>query len=144
MKTTQFIVQAFNPRRPRDVFFQHPEKGLVGVARPLKENGGSVTVQMKPGATITGRLVDGAGRPQASVELEVWVRHKGSSFHSDWSDYSPGPIKTDREGRFRAEALLPDYEFRLQGDKDELRLGVAPRSGQTKDLGDVQLKGKKE
>ena len=144
MKTAEFTVRAFNPRRPRDVFFQHPEKGLVGVARPPKENGGSVTVQMEPGATITGRLVDADGKPRAGVDLRVRFRHKGKSLYFDWSDYSPGRVETDSQGRFRVEALLPDYEFRLNSDKGELRLGGAPRSGQTKDLGDVRLTGEKE
>ena len=49
MKTAEFAVRAFNPRRPREVFFQHPHQGLVGVARAPQQNGGSVTVHMEPG-----------------------------------------------------------------------------------------------
>src|SRR5262249_49772260 len=58
LKTAEFKVRRFNPRRPRPVFFRHPAKGLVGVAQPPKEDGGSVTVRMTPGAAIKGRLVD--------------------------------------------------------------------------------------
>src|SRR5262249_32472547 len=54
MKSAEFTVREFNPRRPRDVFFQHLEQGLVGVAQPPKENGGSVTVRMGTGAPVTG------------------------------------------------------------------------------------------
>jgi RNA polymerase sigma factor (sigma-70 family) len=140
MKTAEFKVKAFNPRRPRDVFFQHLGNGLVGVAPPPKENGGSVTVRLEPGATIKGRLVDAGGKPRAGVELDVWFGHKGKSIYFDGSEYSPERIKTDQEGRFRIEALLPGYEFRLKNSQGELHLG-ALRSGQTKDLGDVQLKG---
>ena len=57
-----------------------------------------------------------------------------------WWSYLPERIKTDREGRFRIEALLPGYEFHLSDDKGELPFGGALRSGQTKDLGDVQMK----
>src|SRR5262249_15894256 len=56
MKTAEFTVRHFNPRRPRPVFFRHPEKGLIGVVTPPKENGGSVVVRMEPGATVTGRI----------------------------------------------------------------------------------------
>ncbi len=49
MKTAEFAVRGFNPHRPREILFQHPEKGLVGIAQPPKENGGSVTVRMEPG-----------------------------------------------------------------------------------------------
>ena len=142
MKRAEFTVVAFNPRGPRDVFFVHQEKGLVGEARAPKENGGSVTVRMEPGATITGRLVDGDGEPRAGIELQVWIRHEGRSLASDWSEYSHSRIGTDREGRFRAGGLLPNYAFRFQTEQGELRLGDAPGSGQTKDLGDVRISGR--
>ena len=51
----------------------------------------------------------------------------------------PRRITTDQEGRFRIEALLPGYEFRLSDDKGELLFGDGLRSGQTKDLGDVRM-----
>ncbi len=143
-KTAEFTVRAFNPHRPHDIFFQHLEKGLVGVAQPPKENGGSVTVQMTPGAAVKGRLVDANGKPRPGVELELWFHSKQERSDSPWSGYSPESIKTDSEGRFRIEALLPGYEFRLSDD-DRGQLTLAElRSGQTKDLRDVRMKGRKE
>src|SRR5262249_15574494 len=109
MKTAEFSVIAFNPRAPRDVLFRHLEKGLVGVAQPPEKNGGSVTVRMGPGAAVTGRLVDAEGKSRAGVELEASFRpKKGRGW---WEDYSSKPIRTDQEGRFRIEALLPGYSF---------------------------------
>ena len=55
-----------------------------------------------------------------------------------WFDYSPERIKTDREGRFRIEMLLPGYEFRLSDSKGELHFGAGLRAGQTKNLGDLR------
>ena len=95
------------------------------------------TVRMELGAAVTGRLVDADGKPRAGALLQVTVRRNAVS---GWRDYSPGPIKTDRRGRFCIGELLPGYEFRLKYEKGELYLGGAPPSGQTKDLGDVQLK----
>jgi len=136
-KTADFKVQGFNPRRPGDLFFQHPEKGLVGVVQPPKENGGSVTVRMEPGASITGRLVNAAGQPRAGVKLAGAFLKDGSG----WSGYSPERIETDREGRFRIEALLPGCPLRLSDGQSELSLGDgALHAGQTKDLGDVRMK----
>jgi protocatechuate 3,4-dioxygenase beta subunit len=135
LQTAEFTL-GFNPRRRRDVVFLHPEKGLVGVVQPPKENGGSVTVRLEPGAAVTGRLVDADGRPQAGVELEVTYRPTG---WKNWFDYAPEPVKTDREGRFRIEALLAGYEFRLSDGKGEVPFGGALRLGQTKDLGDVRM-----
>jgi hypothetical protein len=142
-KTSEFTVRAFNPHRPRDIYFQHLEKGLVGVAQPPKENGGSVTVQMAPGAAVKGRLVDANGKPRPDVELELRFHSKQERSDFPWSGYSPEPIKTDSEGRFRIEALLPGYEFRLSDDKGELTFAEL-RSGETKDLGDVRVKERKE
>jgi RNA polymerase sigma factor (sigma-70 family) len=137
LRTAEFTVRGFNPRRPRDILFQLPEKGLIGVAQPPKGNGDTITVRMEPGAAITGRLVDAEGKPRAGVKLEVWFRLKEDS---GFQAFSREGIQTDREGRFRLEALLPGYAFRLYDGKGELDLGSALRSGQTKDLGDVELK----
>jgi RNA polymerase sigma factor (sigma-70 family) len=120
-KAAEFRVHAFNPRRPHAVLFQHLQKKLVGVAQPPKENGGSVTVQMGPGAAVTGRLVDAEGRPQAGVKLDLQFRPEENSF---WDRYPPEQIQTDQEGRFRVEALLPGYEFRLADDKGGLAFRV--------------------
>jgi 5-hydroxyisourate hydrolase-like protein (transthyretin family) len=146
LKTAEFTVQAFNPRRPRDVFFRHAEKGLVGVVRPPKESGGSVTVRLGPGATVTGRLVDAGGKPRAGVELGLWFRHKGESVYFSESDYLPEPVKTDAEGKFRVGALLPGYEYQFSDGKGGGRFPVGKElgSGQTKDLGDVRIKQEKE
>jgi RNA polymerase sigma factor (sigma-70 family) len=138
MKTAEFAVQAFNPRQPRDVFFRHLEKGLVGVAQPPKENGGAVTVRMRPGAALTGRLVDADGRPRASVELELTFRTTEGAVMTA----SPERVNTDREGRFRIGALLPGYEYQLSegkgGGQFPVRMGLD--WGKTKELGDVQTK----
>jgi hypothetical protein len=141
MKTPEFTVSGFNPRRPLNVLFQHLEKGLVGALQPPKENGGAVTVQLEPGAVVTGRLVNAEGQPRVGAELEVTFRSKKERY---FGPYSPEHIKTDREGRFRIEALLPECEFRLSDGKDELPLGEALHSGQTKDVGDVQMKRREE
>jgi RNA polymerase sigma factor (sigma-70 family) len=135
-KTAEFTLW-FNPHRPHDILLQHPEKGLVGVGRPPKENGGAVTVRLEPGAAVTGRLVDADGQPRPGVELKVLFRPKAGAAERP---YSPERIRTDREGRFRLDALLPGYEFRLSDETGGLPLADALRSGRTKDLGDVRLK----
>jgi RNA polymerase sigma factor (sigma-70 family) len=140
MKTAAFTGW-FNPHRPREFLLQDPDLGLVGMAHPPKENGSAVTVRMEPGATITGRLVDSDGNPLAGVELEVQFHPKE---WGSWFGYSLERIQTDREGRFRAAPLLPGYDFRLSDNKGHVHLGGEFRSGQTKDLGDVHLKGNEE
>jgi len=89
---------------------------------------------MERGATVTGRLVDAEGKPRAGVALEVRFRPKG---WGSWFDWSAEPIRTDQQGRFRIEALLPDHSFRLSDGRKDFPLGSGLRWGQTKDLGDV-------
>jgi hypothetical protein len=137
MKTAEFTVGAFSAQQPRNIMFQFPEKGLVGVAHPPKENGGSVTVQLKPGAAVTGRLVDAAGKPRPGVELEVRFRRKPESY---WAEFSEAPVKTDHDGRFRIEAMFPGYEYQLQDDKASVSFGDGLQAGEVKDLGDVRVK----
>jgi protocatechuate 3,4-dioxygenase beta subunit len=136
-KTAAFTVRGLNPCRPRDVLFQHLEKGLIGIAQPPKETGDSITVRMQLGAVVTGRLVDAEGQLRAGVELQVSFRPKQ---RADWPSYSPEGIKTDREGRFRLEALVPGFQYLLYDRRGSLQFGDGLRSGETKDLGDVQMK----
>ena len=68
-----------------------------------------------------------------------WRCRSARRLFRSWLDYSPKRITTDQEGRFRIEALLPGYEFRLSDDGGELFFGDGLRSGETKNLGDVQM-----
>jgi RNA polymerase sigma factor (sigma-70 family) len=136
MKSAEFTAWS-HPRRPREVLLLHPEKELVGVARPPKKNGEAVTVRMERGAAVTGRLVDADGRPRPGVELEVQFHVKG---WGSWFDYLPEGTRTDKEGRFRITTLLPGYEFKLSDGEGELALGGEFRPGETKALKDVRMK----
>ena len=129
----------YNPRRSDPVLFQVPDQGLVGVAQPPKENGGSVEVRMEAGATVTGRLVEPSGKPRGGVELGVFIRPRG---RHGWCDYSPGPMTTDRDGRFRLTPLPPGFEFELRDDRGAVRFGDL-RAGE-KDLGDVRATAMKD
>jgi hypothetical protein len=139
MKTAEFTVSGYNPHRPRPLLFQHPEKGLVGVAQPPKNEGDSITVQLRPGATVEGRLVDPDGRARPGVELVI-RRHYKEPVQPDAVMYFPTRTKTDQQGRFRIKGLLPQQEFILfAGKEGERPLGEGLRSGETKDLGDVTI-----
>jgi RNA polymerase sigma factor (sigma-70 family) len=136
LKTAEFAVRAFNPRRPPDVYFRHVEKGLVGVAHPPKENGGSVMVRLEPGAAVRGRLVDADGKPRGGVEMYVYYRVKDE----EWSSYLHDRVMSDKDGRFRIEALRVDKELILR-DRLGQSFPIGPlQAGQTKDLGDVLMK----
>jgi RNA polymerase sigma factor (sigma-70 family) len=138
LKTAAFTVRAFHPRRSRNLIFQYPEKGLVGVVRPPKENGGTVTVQMEPGLAVTGRLVDADGKPRSGVELQLSFSPKKRP--ASWEHYPHFRLETDKDGRFRFDALLPGHLYRLSDGEGVLRFGSELRAGQRKDFGDVCMK----
>jgi hypothetical protein len=148
LPTASFTVQAFNPRRPRLVLFLHPEKQLVGVLEPPANGTAAVRVRMGPGAAVIGRLVDADGLPRANVELLLGVRDRSLDM---WVSYHPDTIRTGPDGRFRIEALPPGQgpiEALLAGRRfllsdgrgGEMYFGNGLRAGETKDLGDVQIK----
>ena len=105
-----------------------------------------MTVRLEPWGALTGRLVDGDGKPLAGVRL---------GWHYPALP-APGmvppaePFMTDDGGRFRVEGLTPGvkFEITLRGDQKtatavsagEALKGLSVEPGQTKDLGDVRVK----
>ena len=143
LKTAEFTMRGFSPRASRELVFLHHAKGLIGLALPPRTDGASITVRLQPGAAIAGRLVDAEGRPQADVALSVRFGPKEGPARAADYRYSSHEVRTDREGRFRVEALPPGYPFQLWVSKGEpLLAGDGLRWGQTKDLGDVPMKGR--
>jgi RNA polymerase sigma factor (sigma-70 family) len=134
-KTSEFSGW-FNPHYPRELLFRYPERGLVGVAHPPKENGGAIRVLLAREAAVIGRLVDAKGNPRAGVDLWPQFHPKG---WGSWFDYSPEAVTTDHEGRFRITALVPGYEYRLSDGDNVAAVGEGLRSGETKNLGDVRI-----
>jgi hypothetical protein len=58
-----------------------------------------------------------------------------------WQDESlDETVKTDQDGRFRIDALLPDFVYFLNADRSDFRFGTGLRAGETKDLGDVRIR----
>ncbi|WP_422924006.1 sigma-70 family RNA polymerase sigma factor [Singulisphaera sp. PoT] len=139
LQNGEFLVLAFNPRRPRALLVQHREKGLIGEVPVPEEPRRSVTVHMQAVVKVKGRLVDAAGKPQAGVSLEGEYRRESSM---SWKEYYPvRNQKTDEDGHFRLDALLPGCEFRLIADRDtEVTIDARTlKSGPEHDLGDLRV-----
>jgi hypothetical protein len=134
-------VSRLNPRRPTRFTFHHQAKKLAGSLIARGDETKPYTINMQSWGTITGRLVDAAGKPRAGVDLMT----------SDWQtaviDPARGIIasgrKTDADGRFRYEGLVPGQEYSAHGVGEKGALGVVIdrvvlKPGETRDLGDVQ------
>jgi hypothetical protein len=139
-------VSQLNPQRPKRFIFRHDARKLVGCLVAKGDEASPYVVQLQPWGTITGRLVDAGGKPRPNADLMT----------SDWqkalSDLTRGVIfyggKTDRDGRFRYERLVPgqSYSVNVVGEQG-LKGGfgavidrVVLKPGETKDLGDVQAR----
>ncbi len=132
LQTDQFTVRALNPRRTRALMFYHAEKRLGTALSVTGDRQGPLVVRLQSCGAVVGKVIDKQGQPVAG-EMVI-VDREGLIGPSTWTD------KTDAEGRFRIDGLVPGqgYHARLRGQSHLFNFKLAP--GQTKDLGTKQLK----
>ncbi len=137
-------VSQLNPLRPKRFIFRHDARKLVGSLIARGDEAEPYVVKLQPWGTITGRLVDSSGKPRPKVDLMTIT----------WAQDLANPVKglissiqqTDREGRFRYEALVPGQEYSANAVGEQAAKGgfgvvidrVVLKPGEAKDLGDVQ------
>jgi len=137
-------ISRLNPLRPKRFIFRHDAKKLVGFLVARGDEAEPYTVKLQPWGTITGRLVDAQGKPRPGVGLLT----------PDWQaalinpalGVLPGGLKTDSEGRFRVEGLVPGQEHSGDAIGPKAAEGgfgvvidrVALTPGETRDLGDCR------
>jgi RNA polymerase sigma factor (sigma-70 family) len=146
LKTEAFTALGLYPKEPRTLSFAHPGRKLIAcvVVRGTEE--GPLTVRLEPWGTLTGRLVDEQGRPVAGVLLRLHYPELPRPGFL-WRDLE---YRSDPQGRFRVECLLPGlgHGLGVEGDAKRAVTLAAPGkvqnlsvpAGTVKDLGDVPLK----
>jgi RNA polymerase sigma factor (sigma-70 family) len=148
--SAKFTVDNMDPRQPPLLIFRHPEKNLAG---QLEVRGGEkepLTARLQPGGKLTGRLLDAAGQPLADARIDLRLSPKAGPAPQRHAFLAR--VKTDMEGRFTMEAILPETELLLLvgvADKDN-ELGrtihsvndLTWKAGEAKDLGDVKTQHK--
>jgi RNA polymerase sigma factor (sigma-70 family) len=138
-------VPAFNPERPRSLFFYHPDRDLGIHFRPNKGDVGPWRIKLQPTATVTGTLVLPDGKPYPNADLTLCFTYPGRSGPTWLPDHSKDArFKTDADGKFRFTRVIGDvdYEFwyAVLGDKfnTTTTLPFRAKPGETKDLGVVK------
>lgn len=105
-----------------------------------------MTVRLQPWGTLTGRIVGDKGQPCGGIEHESLNLFNIRRFNSVWpadEGILPGDLRTDNDGRFRIEELVPGLKYgatvlESMVDVDVFRnVIVAP--GEVKDLGDLKV-----
>ena len=141
-------VSKLNPMRPKRFTFRHDGRKLVGFLLARGDEAEPYTVRLQPWGTITGRLVDAQGKPRPRAHADDHrlagqtrtIRPAASCPH----------VKTDAEGRFRIEGLVPGQSYTGNAVGEEAQnkgFGVVIdrvvlKPGETRDLGDVRARPK--
>jgi hypothetical protein len=142
-KTAAVRIYALDPDKPRPVVFLHAERKLAAVVTLRGDEKQPLTVRLAPTAVVTGRVLDEDGQPVAGVEVYTLYSSPAGQQLTKSQDRNPLP-RTDKEGRFRLEGVVPGLSMGLgfrkgrHGLVPEKQTEVtAPESGKTLDLGDV-------
>jgi RNA polymerase sigma factor (sigma-70 family) len=155
LPTAECTLYALQPGKPRTVVFYHPERKNVGVLRIRGDETGPLTVRLSPaGGVVTGRVVDVDGNPVMGVGVTQWYSQDESArelFRYLTARGGPGiHTKTDMDGRFWFETVVPGLRFELAFANGTTplasaagKLWFAPylvSGGKTLDLGDLPTK----
>ena len=144
LPTAEFEVHALGTQRKRGLLFYHEAKHLAGAYLIKPDEAGPLTVKLEPCGTLSGRLVDRGGLPQAGALLTC---DRPILFGEDGAEFDkgalPSSIETDKDGRFRVSGLVPGLKYTLTAWKNSRFAGraaedVSIRAGEVKELGDIK------
>lgn len=152
LPTATFTVNAYDPSKPRRLTFIHNRRRLAGSLPVAGDDPGELTVRLQPWGVITGRVVDAEGRAREGVTLisDRGGRPPRESEAPTTGVLPPGRFRTDDDGRFRIQGLVPGLQYHLGAMEWNAKLGgqtftgyvvrdLSLEPGQTRQLGDVQL-----
>lgn len=140
-------VLALDPKKPRSLLVYHAERNLAGVLTVRGDEKEPPIARLRKTGIVTGRVLDRDG--QAAVGAAVDLSSPDTDVRELYRrrDQFRPPIRTDKDGRFRVEGIVPDVKFTLGIIRGrtflvgEPRLGVRQvKPGETLDLGDVRVK----
>jgi hypothetical protein len=139
-----FTLTALHPKKARWVVVLHPQRQL-GAALEVKAGArGPVRIPLRRTGTITGRLLDPAGRPWRRLDLSILFELRGERF---LYEHPPGVLRTDGRGRFRVRGVLPGLTYRINVPGKPPGFAASPvatrlvlKPGEVRDLGDLKAR----
>jgi RNA polymerase sigma factor (sigma-70 family) len=154
------VVRGLDRRRPRTVVVYSIEKKVGKVLVVRGDEAGPLRAHLEPLGSLTGRVLDAAGRPQSGLHVRAVLSRAGGDLDrlpvqffltgGTWAAKLEGETTTDAEGKFRIGGVLPGLRYTLvvsqDGSDDPHRAlfqrdSVAPaEAAGTVDLGDLRIK----
>ncbi len=144
LPSAEFTALGLHPGRPRQLLFLHEGKNLAGSVVVRGDENRPLSVKLQPAGTITGRLLNDAGRPRVGATLR-FLRGVGRAVDGTGVGSHPHvDFRTGKDGAFRIDGLVPGLKYHLYletGDRiapvaTDLKVGP----GETKDLGEVRTR----
>jgi RNA polymerase sigma factor (sigma-70 family) len=134
-----FTVRGFDPRRFHHLVFLHQDRlgAVLNLKGEVKE---PLTVRLAPLGSVTGRILDEDGQPVVGGPVRVDGERLVDPALQVWTE----TVKTDRQGRYRIDGLVPGKRYtvlfgrRFSGQRVFGPVVLQP--GQRKDLGDARVK----
>ncbi len=118
----------------------------MGSAIVAADGEGPVTLELRPWANVSGRLVDERGEPRFRG-LEIMLQDGDLPIHTiNGRGYSNPTFAIDANGRFRLEGLVPGAKYRLQVIQGSMRIlgdvtgDTTLEAGESRDLGEVRIR----
>lgn len=140
-------VFALDPAKPRTLSCVHLEKKLGGTATVRGDEKDPVVVRLAPLGSVTGTFTDLDGVPLAGATVEPNWSDRLRWYLYRELDRSAPPVKTDKDGKFRIDGIVPGAMFGLSVSKGNVAYIGEPRigqrkvdAGQVRDLGVMKLK----
>jgi protocatechuate 3,4-dioxygenase beta subunit len=154
------------PKRTRAVVLMDEAKTVGAVASVTGDVETPTSVKLEKLGSIEGRVLDADGAPAPGADVQVWLeldREKYDNLPLEtsailgvngiapgaWSSFTSRMAKTDKDGRFALNGLLPGQKYRLiagynpekkDGEILHERTDISVKSGEARDLGDLKPK----
>jgi RNA polymerase sigma factor (sigma-70 family) len=141
----EFTLSGSNPKkpRPRTLLVVHEATRQIGTLALKGDETGPLEVRLQLWGTVTGRLVTGDGGPCAGSLINPATADRSISYPMSMQ------IKTDKDGTFRVEGMVPGVKYQLDyahvsaggrifgKDMGTIFEDLTLKAGETRDLGKV-------
>jgi protocatechuate 3,4-dioxygenase beta subunit len=133
--------------RPRRVCLLHPEWRLAASIVLTGDEQGPVKVRLAASASMSGRALAPDGQPLADALVQINYAGRSASELVRFSELEHAPVKTDSDGRFLADNIVPGEPFSLDFKLGSVYLRAELtneqrqlKAGQQLELGDMKVK----